>query len=257
MNISISSMKVMLAAVMMMSSNVALAMADHHEISDNITTAVARPERSDKDRRDDAWRKPAEVLSFAGIKEGMTVLDVNSGHGYYSEILSHAVGEKGKVVAHNGVIYWNYVKNDVAERYTGRLANVTQLYTGKEEVEWPKASVDAAVLMIAFHDYYHYLKPDVLADTMPAILASIKDTLKDGGVFVLSDHAARVGAAPEFEKTLHRIDPEFVKKQVLAAGFKFVESSDALSNPDDDYSLGVFNEKVRHKTDRFILKFTK
>lgn len=257
MNISISSMKGIFAAAMMMSSNVALAMPDHHEISDTIKEAVASAERSDKDKRDDVWRKPAEVLSFAGIKEGMTVLDVNSGHGYYSEILSHAVGDKGKVIAHNGVIYWNYVKNDVAQRYTGRLENVTQLYTGKEEVEWPKASVDVAVLMIAFHDYYHYLKPDVLADAMPAILVSIKDTLKDGGTFVLSDHAARAGTAPAFEKTLHRIDPEFVKKQVLAAGFKFVGSSDALSNPDDDHSLGVFDEKIRHKTDRFILKFTK
>lgn len=257
MNISISSMKVMFAAAMMMSSNVALAMPDHHEIPDTIKAAVANAERSDKDRNDDAWRKPAEVLSFAGIKEGMTVLDVNSGHGYYSEILSHAVGNTGKVVAHNGDIYWNYVKNDVAQRYAGRLANVTQLYTGKEEVEWPKASVDVAVLMIAFHDYYHYIKPDVLADAMPAILASIKHALKDGGIFVLSDHAAKAGSTPKFDKTLHRIDPEFVKKQVLAAGFKFVGSSDALSNPDDDHSLGVFDKKIRHKTDRFILKFTK
>jgi predicted methyltransferase len=33
--------------------------------------------------------------------------------------------------------------------------------------------------------------------------------------------------------------------------------SDLLKNPADDHSLNVFDEKIRGRTDRFILKFRK
>ena len=40
-----------------------------------------------------------------------------------------------------------------------------------------------------------------------------------------------------------------------AAGFIFEAMSDMLSNPDDDLGLSVFDENVRGKTDRFVMRF--
>ena len=51
--------------------------------------------RADRDR--DAGRKPEKVMQFFGIKPGMTVLEVLSSGGYYTEVLSHRVGPTGKV----------------------------------------------------------------------------------------------------------------------------------------------------------------
>ena len=46
-----------------------------------IDKAIANPERAEADRARDTREKPAEVLAFAGVKPGMTVVDMFSGGG--------------------------------------------------------------------------------------------------------------------------------------------------------------------------------
>ncbi|NIN58457.1 MAG: hypothetical protein GTN56_01265, partial [Xanthomonadales bacterium] len=58
-------------------------------------------DRSEADRARDAGRRPAEVVAFLGIEDGMTVLDVFSAGGWYAEVLAHAVGPAGTVYAQN------------------------------------------------------------------------------------------------------------------------------------------------------------
>jgi predicted methyltransferase len=82
-----------------------------------------------------------------------------------------------------------------------------------------------------------------------AILAA----LKPGGLYVVLDHNAGPGVT--FDASKHRIDPELVKKEVLAAGFEFVSESKMLANPADPHDKGVFDPSIRHKTDQFIFKF--
>jgi len=62
---------------------------------------LTKSARSDKDKARDEGRKPAAVLNFLGVKAGNTVLDVLASSGWYSEVLSVAVGNRGKVLAHN------------------------------------------------------------------------------------------------------------------------------------------------------------
>ena len=257
MSFLMTNFKVMIAATIMMSSSVAVAMGDHHKVSDHIKAAVASPERTDADRKNDAWRKPAEMMAFAGIKSGMTVLDINSGGGYYTEMLSSAVGVEGGVIAHNGGIYWDFFKDNANERFTGRLVNVSQVHNGHEEIDLEAGSVDVAMMMMAYHDYYHEGKARTKDEDIPAILATIKDALKEGGSFIVTDHVALAGSGKDVGETLHRIDPEFVKAQVLAAGFKLAATSDILANSTDDHTIMVFDKAIRFKTDRFVFKFVK
>lgn len=257
MKVSMTSVKVMLAATMMLSSSATMAMIDHHAVPDHIKAAVASPDRTDKDRKNDAWRKPAEMLTFAGIQPGMTVLDINSGGGYYTEMVSSAVGAEGSVIAHNGGIYWDFFKDNAAERFTGRLANVSQVHNGHEEIDLEAGSVDVAMMMMAYHDYYHEGKARTKDEDIPAILATIKAALKEGGSFIVTDHVALAGSGREVGETLHRIDPGFVKAQVLAAGFKLAATSDILANSADDHTIMVFDKAIRFKTDRFVFKFVK
>jgi predicted methyltransferase len=81
--------------------------------------------------------------------------------------------------------------------------------------------------------------------------------LKPGGIYLVLDHAAEAGSGTRDTKTLHRIDPEAVKKEVLAAGFVFVGSSNLLHQASDNHTLKVFDPTIRGKTDQFILKFRK
>lgn len=60
---------------------------------------VAAPDRSDRDKKRDEHRKPAELLVFVGIAPGMHVADLGAGGGYTSELLARAVGPTGSVIA--------------------------------------------------------------------------------------------------------------------------------------------------------------
>ena len=84
---------------------------------DSVVDAVAWTERSEADRISDPDRKPKEVLEFLDIQPGMRVLDLFSGGGYYTEILSRVVGENGSVVAHNNQAYMDYAEESLAKRF--------------------------------------------------------------------------------------------------------------------------------------------
>ena len=64
-------------------------------IPPNVAAAVASPNRPDKDTARDAARKPAEVLAFANVKPGEQVLELIPGGGYFTRLLSGAVGPTG------------------------------------------------------------------------------------------------------------------------------------------------------------------
>jgi predicted methyltransferase len=83
------------------------------------------------------------------------------------------------------------------------------------------------------------------------------DALKPGGTYLVVDHAAEPGSGVRDTSTLHRIDAETAKTEVLAAGFVFVGASDLLHQADDPHTMKVFDPSVRGKTDQFILKFRK
>ena len=81
--------------------------------------------------------------------------------------------------------------------------------------------------------------------------------MKPAGRFVIVDHSADASMDLETLTDLHRIEESFVRQEIESAGFRFVESSEALRNPADDGSLIVFDLDVQGKTDRFIFAFEK
>ncbi len=87
--------------------------------------------------------------------------------------------------------------------------------------------------------------------------AQVFKALRKGGVFLVVDHAAAAGSGMRDTDTLHRIDPETVRQQVTAAGFRYAGSSDVLRSSTDDMTKTVFDKAVRGHTDQFVLKFVK
>ena len=53
------------------------------------------------------------------------------------------------------------------------------------------------------------------------------------------------------------MDEHAARAQIEAAGFVFVEASNALHRPTDDRTLPVFDSNTRGHTDQFILKYRK
>ncbi|MBS0255711.1 MAG: class I SAM-dependent methyltransferase [Proteobacteria bacterium] len=104
-----------------------------------------------------------------------------------------------------------------------------------------------------YHDVVCYLSADDAVAMNKAIFAA----LKPGGRFVVIDHAAPGMTDPAVIKKIHRIDEDYVKKQVLAAGFVLEGESKVLRNPADGHDKGVFDPSIRGHTDQFVLSFKK
>ena len=71
------------------------------EQAQRMETALLSPGRPAEDKGRDAARKPIQSVQFLGIKTGHTVIDVIAVGGWFTEVLSAAVGPSGKVYAQN------------------------------------------------------------------------------------------------------------------------------------------------------------
>ena len=105
---------------------------------------------------------------------------------------------------------------------------------------------------------YHDLKDPFMGPVnMAAFNRAVFAALKPGGLYIVLDHVAAPGSPANVTDTLHRIEPAVVRREVEAAGFRFVGESKLLANPADPHDKGVFNEAIRGRTDQFIYKFRK
>jgi len=217
-----------------------------------LSASAGRPE-ADKER--DAGRKPAEVLEFLGIRSGMTVVDLIAAAGYYTEVLSIAVGPSGKVYMQNSAASLTGERGErtsaaIEQRLANnRLANVERLTREPEALGLADNSVDAVIIALEFHELYRSSNPNAAAD----FLAEMRRVLKPGGVLGIIDHAG----FPQYDPgPLHRALEAQVVADVQKAGLFAAASSRILRNPDDDRSAGVFGP-LRGATDRFLLKVVK
>jgi len=191
------------------------------------------------------------------VKPGEKVGELIPGGGYFTRLLSKAVGPKGHVYALVPERPANAPADmpDLAARAKAIAADPN--YSNVSVVVAPLgtlASAEPVDLVFTAQNYHdlHNFPVDVVAFNK-----SILNSLKPGGLYVVLDHSAEAGSGLRDTNTLHRIDPNVVKQEVTAAGFQFVGSSDILANPTDTRTGKVFDPAIRGKTDQFILKFRK
>ena len=221
-----------------------------------IAKAVADPSRG-ADATIDARRHVAELAAFAGIKPGDNVLELVPGSGYFTRVFSKSVGPKGHVYA-----VWPEPYDKVSHPNSDDLrklstqpgyTNISVMIQPADALTAPKP-LDVVFTSQNYHDY-----PDkFMGNIDPSVLnKEVFKALKPGGMWVIVDHVAESGSGMRDTDTLHRIDPEIVKKQVLAAGFEFAGESDVLRNPADTHAIKVFDPTIRGHTDQFAFKFRK
>lgn len=239
---------------------VALASPPAHaaKMPDAIAAAVADANRPDADKQRDANRKPVETLAFTGVKPGDQVAELLPGAGYFTRIFSKVVGPSGHVYALVPAPSPDASPDmpDFAARVKAiaadpNYANVSVVIEPFSQLKSP-VPVDLIWTSQNYHDLHNFPGIDVSVFNQ-----LVFDALKPGGIYLILDHAAEPGTGTRDTSTLHRIDPEAVKKEVLAAGFVFVGASDLLRQPGDTHAVKVFDPSVRGKTDQFMFKFRK
>jgi len=239
-----------------MSSLVAVLLACSAPVyADDLAKQLASPTRPEKDKERDAGTKPVEVIKVLGVKHGMTAIDLLASGGYWTEVLSYAVGKKGKVYAQNTKFLLEYRDGANNKEITDRLANnrlpnVQRLDRELTDLGLAPGSVDFAITSLNYHDIYNSFG----AAAALSFLNTAKTILKPGGVLAIIDHAGVAGAD---NTKLHRIEKSIVIAQAKEAGFTVEADSNLLANPADDHTLAVFDPSLRGHTDRFVLKLRK
>jgi predicted methyltransferase len=219
----------------------------------SVLASVDGAARPDEDRARDADRKPSEVMTFAGVKPGMVIVELLPGSGYYTRMLAAAVGPKGEVYAFVPAIVANAVPAalEKVQRLAAGLPNVRVIVGDLNNVNVPeKADI------VWTTENYHDLQIAPLAD-IPAFNRSVFNSLKRGGTFLVEDHSAEEGAAPDVTSKLHRIDENIAKTELAAAGFRIAGESDILRNAADDRQRRSSDPAIRGRTDRFLLRLQK
>jgi predicted methyltransferase len=233
---------------------------------------VAAPDRAEADRRNDARRKPVEMLAFLGVRPGMVVEDVSAGRGYTSELLARAVAPDGKVYAQTAPrnaartpppqpegasapppAAAPGVAPTLAERIRNpALASVLVPVTRPFEDPVPpeaQGRLDLVTLMFNYHDFGH------LGVGRAQLNAAVFRALKPGGSYVIADHAGRAGTGITESGTLHRVEEAFVVREVEAAGFRLAARGEFLRNPADPRDRNTPEPPM--PKDEFVLRFVK
>ena len=242
-----------------------------------IERTLAGDHRSAANRARDVYRHPKETLTFFGLRQDMTVLEVwPGGGGWYTEVLAPTLRDRGRYIAAS----WDpkaeskYVQDNL-KAYAEKLASRPDLY-GKATVvalQYPgemNPVADGSVdMVLTFRNLHNWMSREA-AESM---LAAMFKALKPGGILGMVEHrAANQGPQDPRAKTGY-VREDYAIALANAAGFELVGRSDVNSNPKDtkDYPEGVWSlpptfregdvNRDRYaaigESDRFTLRFRK
>jgi predicted methyltransferase len=188
----------------------------------------------------------------------MSVLDVYAAGGYYTFILSKAVGPQGRVYAQNTPrgLRFEEDRQEISQGEAlemkiekGNLSNVTHLVQSMDDIEIAEESLDMVMVVQILHDYYNG-NPGRAVE----LLVKVKSLLKPGGIVGVIDHQGGEGLE---NRRFHRMLKSQAMEVAQMAGFEIVGDSDLLHNPNDPHRRSIFDPMLNRNTDRFLLKLQK
>ena len=258
---------ILVAASLLLASVSAPALADHHmsatATDPALAAAIADPRRNE-DRARDAFRKPAETLSFFQISPTMKVGEYAPGGGWYSRLLGLYLGPKGKLVG----LYFNPLSGPFNEKsqqgirdgaakypaevagWSGQPADRFAAITLDAVPEAEKGTFDRIIVARMMHNLLRWNIADSEVKAMRALL-------KDGGLLGIEQHRAKDNAPFAYtDGSKGYLREADVIKFMEINGFNFVGKSAANANPRDtaDYPEGVWELPPVLRTKREALK---
>jgi predicted methyltransferase len=190
----------------------------------------------------------------------MRVIEIGSGGGYYSELLSRVVGDDGFVYAHNPYVFLKLAGDQLTGRYgNGTLRNVGLVFGSLPQLALPAGTLDGAYLIDIYHDIsFDDETGEAMSDQAVETLREAYRLLKPGGLVGVIDHRARKGSTRADAATVHRIPEHMVRRDFQDAGFVFEANTELLRNAADDGSRAWFSDSaLKDATDRMVLRFRK
>jgi predicted methyltransferase len=213
--------------------------------SDALAASVSSESRSAEDKARDQYRHPQEALAFWGLQPGMTILEVQPGGGWWTEILApyaHATGGKYYATAAD---LDNPELSEGARKaraeFEARFAAKPEVYGQVQLVNFgaksrplPENTFDFVLSARSVHGWMGNGITD-------KVLKDLYGALKPGGILAIEQHRANPGEQdPKAESGY--VTEAYVIEQAQKAGFELVDRSEINANASDtkDHPFGVW-----------------
>jgi predicted methyltransferase len=241
-----------------------------------IDASLAGTQRSDANRARDVYRHPKQTLTFFGLRQDMTVVEIWPGAGgWYTEVLAPVLKDHGKLYAAEvapdpsnpnvAVTRDTYGKKLAANPDVYGKVIVTDLGPDATNIA-PPGSVD---LVVTFRNIHNWMRRDYAVKVFQAAYTA----LKPGGVLGVEEHRGNPAVSQDPQARSGYVNEDVAIRMIEGVGFKLVDKAEINANPKDmkDYEKGVWTlppvytegDKDREKyaaigeSDRMTLKFVK
>lgn len=189
--------------------------------------------RSAAHRARDAYRHPVQTLQFFGIQPRMTVIELDPGGGWYTEILAPFLYDHGHLIEAGAPTFAKTIKANPAV-----FGHIKKVVPFAPPLQLKLGAANSADMVLTFRNTHDWLNGS--PDTLAAVFKSAFDVLKPGGVLGLTEHRAKPFAdAVDSAKLLHRIPEDYLIAQALKAGFRLAGVSEINANANDPEDLNV------------------
>jgi predicted methyltransferase len=216
-------------------------------IEARIEQAMLGDHRSEANRARNRYRHPVGTLTFLGLQDGMTVMEIWPGAGWYSEILAPVMRHHGQFI----VATWDVDVPDQPEyryRLQMQLLDMFSAHPGVYDqvavVPYsPPASASlgepASIDMVLTFRNAHGWVGDGIAE---AVFTEFARVLKPGGILGVVQHRAAEGTDPAVSAATGYLSEEAVIALARKAGLYLEARSEVNANPADtrDHAEGVW-----------------
>jgi ubiquinone/menaquinone biosynthesis C-methylase UbiE len=156
---------------------------------------------------------PSKAIALLELAPDAVLADIGAGSGYYSFRIARNLPQ-GKVVAVD--IQQEMLDFLKAESAKLSIDNVQPHLGAIDDVKLPPASIDAALMVDAYHEFDHPVE----------MLTSLRSALKSKGRIYLLEYRAEDDNVPI--KPHHKMTEAQARKEFEAAGFRFVANKPGL-----------------------------
>jgi predicted methyltransferase len=213
-----------------------------------VERAMSGDHRSEENIDRNRYRHPVGTLTFLGLEDGMTVMEIWPGAGWYTEVLAPVMRHHGQfiVAAYDVDVpdqpqYRYRLQKTLLEKFSSR----PDVYDQVAVVPFsPPASASLGAagsidLLLTFRNTHGWVG-DGIAEK---IFSEFARVLKPGGILGVVQHRAVSGADPAKTSEMGYVSEQAVIDLARAAGLYLEARSEVNANPADtrDHEGGVWS----------------
>ncbi len=224
-----------------------ICLASDLPIEARIEQAMFGEHRSQADMDRNRYRHPVGTLTFLGLKEGMTVMEIWPGQGWYTEVLAPVMRHHGQFIVAGYDVdipdqpeYRYRLQRDLMDKFSASAGVYDQVaisaFSPPESASLGEA--ESMDLILTFRNTHGWISTGIAE----MVFSEFARVLKPGGILGLVQHRADKDTDPKVSAKTGYVSEQAVIDLARGAGLYLEARSEVNANPADskDHEGGVW-----------------